>query len=90
MLFAGFSAHCHADAMVRLFEKGIVLANPSRAAYSFDLQKLYPGLNFRRLAGADVNTGVAVNGLVTLGERDGLFLVREESTQNNSRNVKVE
>lgn len=75
MLFAGFTAHRSADAMTRLFENGLVLVNPSRVPYEFDLAKLYPGKNFRRLSGADINTGAAVNGPVTLGERDGLFLI---------------
>lgn len=78
MLFAGFTAHRQADVMTRLFENGLVLVNPARAPYTFDLEKLYPGKKFRRLLGADVNTGVAVTGPVMLGERDGLFLILEQ------------
>ena len=75
MLFAGFTAHRSADAMTRLFENGLVLVNPARAPYTFKLEELYPGKKFRRLSGSGVNTGKAVTGSVTLGERDGLFLI---------------
>jgi len=75
MLFTGFTAHRSADAMTRLFENGLVLVNPARAPYTFDLEKLYPGKKFRRLPGSGPNTGEPVTGSVTLGERDGLFLI---------------
>ena len=61
--------------MTRLFKNGLVLVNPSRVPYQFNLEKLYPGKKFQRLFGTDVNTGAAVVGTVTLGERDGLFLI---------------
>ncbi len=74
MLFTGLSAHRGSDAMTRLFENGLVLVNPSRSPYTFDLDKLYPGKKFRFLSGSDPNTGEDVTGPFTLGERDGLFL----------------
>jgi len=74
MLFAGFTAHRGSDAMTRPFENGLLLVNPSRAPYTFDLAKLYPGKTFRRLPGTGGNTGELLKDPVTLGERDGLFL----------------
>ena len=75
------SAHAHPDAMIRRFEHGIVLANPSRQPYAFDLDKLSPGVRYRRIQATpnqdtQVNDGRPVAGVVTLDERDALFLVR--------------
>jgi len=75
------SAHAHPDAIVRRFEHGMVLANPSRHPYAFDLDKLSPGVRYRRLQATpeqdtQVNNGQPAAGTVTLGERDALFLVR--------------
>jgi hypothetical protein len=75
------SAHAHPDAMFRRFEQGIVLANPSRQPYAFDLDKLSPGVCYRRIQATpdqdtQVNNGRPVTGVLTLGERDALFLVR--------------
>lgn len=75
------TAHAHADAMVRAFERGAVLANPSHRPHTFDLAKLWPGWGFRRLKstpGQDsaANDGSAVENLVTLQPLEGLFLVR--------------
>lgn len=72
--------HSHPDAMYRVFEKGLVLANPSRRTYTFDLDAIAPGRSYRRLEATKfqdsvANNGEAVSGKVTLGERDGLFLV---------------
>jgi len=74
------SAHGAADAMVRVFEKGIVLANPSPRNQVFDLERLAPGRRLRRLRASphqdpETNTGEAVGRTVTLGPKDGLFLV---------------
>ncbi|MCU0875667.1 MAG: hypothetical protein MUE50_25320, partial [Pirellulaceae bacterium] len=60
---------------------GIVLANPSRQPYAFDLDKLSPGVRYRRIQATpnqdtQVNNGRPVAGVVTLDERDALFLVR--------------
>lgn len=72
--------HAHPDAMYRVFAKGLVLANPSRKPYTFDLDLIAPGRNYWRLKATkyqdDVaNNGEPVSGKVTLGERDALFLV---------------
>jgi hypothetical protein len=75
------TAHAHPDAMARVFEHGLVLANPSRRPYTFDLAALSPGRQYRRLSGTprqdpQTNNGQSVSGRVTLGERDALFLRR--------------
>ena len=77
-----FTAHAAPDAMAREYERGAVLANPSMREYTFDLGALFPGGRFRRFRGTELqdtltNNGEAVGGTVRLGERDGLFLVRE-------------
>ena len=58
-----------------------MLANPSRAPYEFDLARLAPGRAYRRFMGTarqdtQTNNGQPVERRVTLGERDGLFLLR--------------
>ena len=75
------AAYAHPDAMLREFEHGVVLANPSLQAYTFDLAKLLPGRSFRRLQGSSrqdtaTNNGEPVAATVTLGPKDALFLVR--------------
>ncbi len=75
------SAHAAPDAMARVFERGLVLANPSLSPVTFDLRGLSPGRSYRRMRaspGQDgaVNNGTPVGDAVTLGERDALFLVR--------------
>ncbi len=74
-------AHAAPDARCRLFERGAVLGNPSRAPATFDLAALAPGCAFRRLRGAPLqdavaNSGEPVGATVTLGPLDGLFLRR--------------
>jgi hypothetical protein len=76
------AVYAHPDAMARVFEKGLVLANPSHAPYTFDLATISAGRKYRRLQGTaaqdtTANNGQAVSGKVTLGERDALFLIRE-------------
>jgi hypothetical protein len=78
---AGLEAYCHADAMYRQFEDGLVLANPSDHPYTFDLAGLFPDEQFRRIQGSpdqdpEANDGSPVNGKVRLQGRDGLFLVK--------------
>jgi len=74
-------AHAHADAIYREFEHGLVLANPSPRPYRFDLERLFAGCEFRRLRGSAeqdpaANNGAAVGGTLTLGPKEGLFLVK--------------
>ncbi len=74
-------AYAHPDVMCRVFEKGLVLANPGHAPHTFDLEALTPGRAYERLRatpGQDraTNSGERVGRQVTLGERDALFLRR--------------
>ena len=82
VVLKGLTAHGAPDAMYRVFEGGIVIANPSREEYTFDLQTLSPGRRYRRIQATSrqdvaTNNGASVGRRVTLGERDALFLVRE-------------
>ncbi len=78
---SALTVHAHPDAMYRVFEHGLVLANPSRRPFTFDLAALTPGRRYQRLQAVSTqdrrtNNGESVSGLVTLGERDALFLLR--------------
>jgi len=80
---SSITVHSHPDAMCRVFEGGLVLANPSRDPYTFDLEAITPGRSYRRLKATKFQDSVANNGrrvgaTVTLGDRDALFLVRTE------------
>ena len=76
------SVHAHPDAIYREFENGLVLANPSPRPYTFELDKLFPGKQFRRIqatANQDTrtNNGTLVSNTITIRPKDALFLVRE-------------
>ena len=76
------TVHAHPDAMVREFEHGLVLANPSPRRYIFELGKLFPGRKFRRIQGTAnqdtvANNGSLVSDKVVLEPKDALFLIRE-------------
>jgi hypothetical protein len=78
----GITAYSHPDALYREFENGVVLGNPSPAPYTFDLEALFPGHEFRRLRGNEkqdpvTNDGSEVKGPVTLKGWDGLFLIKK-------------
>jgi hypothetical protein len=73
------AAYDHPDAMFRVYERGIVLANPSPRPYTFDLSKISPGAAYRRLRGSsrqdpETNNGADVGETVTLPPKDALFL----------------
>ena len=75
-------AYAAPDAMWQAFENGLVLANPAPHPVEIDPQTLTPGVRYRRLAGSahqdpGVNDGNPVDGPVTIGAKDGLFLVAE-------------
>ena len=72
------TAHAAPDAQARLFQHGLVLANPSHAPYTFDLAKLAPGRSYRRFRATPqqdtlVNSGEPVGASLTLGPLEGLF-----------------
>ncbi|MFP4055383.1 MAG: hypothetical protein ACLF0G_00765 [Candidatus Brocadiia bacterium] len=79
---ASVRAYAAPDVMVREFQGGVVLANPSPRPYVFDLAALFGGARFRRLKGSPrqdpaTNDGSRVRGPVELGPKDALFLVTE-------------
>jgi len=79
---SSFRVFCHPDAMMRQFEHGAVLANPSPRPYTFDLARLAPGRKFRRLKGSKrqdptANNGSPVGDTVQLGPLEGLFLISQ-------------
>ncbi len=70
------------DVIVRAYEHGAVLANPSLHPVDLNLARLFPGRRFRRLLGSPeqdpgTNNGERVGGSITLGARDALFLCSE-------------
>jgi hypothetical protein len=74
--------HAHPDAAYRLFEKGLVLANPSDQPFTFQMASLEPARRYRRIRGTALqdphtNDGSRVGETVTLAGRDGLFLAVE-------------
>lgn len=67
--------------IAREYEHGLVLTNIAPRPYTFDLGKLFPGKNFRRLQATptqdtEVNNGQPVGATVDLQPIDGLFLVK--------------
>jgi len=73
-------AYACPDVMYRLFEHGLVLANPSPRPYVFDMDKFFGEQRFRRLRGTRTqdpvcNNGSVVSGKLSLKPREGLFLV---------------
>ena len=76
------SVHAAPDATYRMFENGLVLANPANHPFAFDLQRIDPDNQYRRLQGSttqdpQTNNGQPVGDEVTLGPLDGLFLVKQ-------------
>lgn len=68
------------DILIRRFENGIVIANPSYREYSLNLGALYPGKIFKRLTATpcqatDYNDGRIEGTTVIIPPKDGLFLI---------------
>ncbi|MBN2295266.1 MAG: hypothetical protein JXM70_22740 [Pirellulales bacterium] len=75
------TVHNKPDAMYRIYEKGIVLANPGLEPYTFDLSRIAPGCTYRRLKATakqdtKTNSGEDVGRTISLEPRDGLFLLK--------------
>jgi len=82
MTLRNFTFHNATDTLVREFENGIVLCNPSENPHTFDLATLFPGQNFKRILGQSyddpvVNDGSAVGSSVQLDGYRGLFLIKD-------------
>jgi len=78
---SNITLHAHPDVMLREFEHGLVLANPSLEPFEFNIDKLSPGKKYRRLQGSpnqdpQTNDGSKVGDSVIIPPRDGLFLVK--------------
>ncbi len=68
------------DACYRLFENGLVLVNPAKSPYTFDLETICPDRQFQRIVGREGqspehNNGQLVEKELTLGPNDAIFLV---------------
>ena len=76
------TVHAQSHAVYREFEHGVVLANPSRRPYTFDLQQLFRADNTGVSRLPPTRTPRQTMGklwaTVTLGERDAPFLKRME------------
>ena len=74
--------YAQADIMVREFDHGIVIANPSPRSCQIDVARRWPEASLRRLSGSPrqdpkTNDGQPVTGKVELGPLDALFLVKD-------------
>jgi hypothetical protein len=79
---SSLTAHLAPDTLVREFEHGLVVANPSLHPHSFDLAALMPGRSFRRLqatVGQDTvtNSGAPAGARLDLAAKDALFLLSQ-------------
>jgi hypothetical protein len=75
------TAHAAPDVMIRDFEHGVVIANPSLAPVKLDLATVARGKTLRRLSGTTgqdlkTNDGSIVRGPIVLEPKDALFLIK--------------
>jgi hypothetical protein len=68
---------------VRVFEGGLVIANPSQRAATIDLARVSPGVRYRRIQGTEhqspeLNTGGLCGQTEIVPPRDALFLRQVE------------
>jgi hypothetical protein len=75
------------DLLIRRFENGLVIANPSLRSVKVDLKSLYPkmfpGFPYRRLTASECQDGVYNNGApvgetITVPGQDGIFLINND------------
>lgn len=76
------TAHAFPDAMVRDFEYGAVLINPSGHDLDFNLNMLFPDTRFKRLSGSSqqdpsFNNGSEQDERLTLSSKDAIFLIKQ-------------
>lgn len=96
-----FTVHNAQDVMIREFENGVVMVNPSADPFLFNLDELFPGESFRFIEGNEyedfigINSGNPVQGPVLLNHHRGTFLrkvtgsvIREQEAVSD-RNFKV-
>ncbi len=75
------TVHAAPDLMMRKFDHGLSLANPSHRPQTFDLAKRLPGQSFHRIQGTPKQDPQTVNGnpvanTIILEDRDAIFLKR--------------
>lgn len=76
------TAHAAPDGAYRLFQHGLVIANPSNQPATFHLNKIAPNQKFRRLLGSSqqdptTNNGAPAQNKIKLAAKDALFLIRD-------------
>lgn len=76
------TVHNSPDVLFRIYENGLVFANPSADPYMMDLNRIDPDIKYRRIKGTrlqdpTVNNGKDVGSVITIPPDDGLFLVRK-------------
>ncbi|QNN23748.1 hypothetical protein HED60_16210 [Planctomycetales bacterium ZRK34] len=76
------AAYAAPDVIVRVYENGLVVANPASHPVTVDLQSIRPGNTYRRLQGSSkqdpkTNDGSVVTGPLQLDGKDAIFLVRQ-------------
>jgi hypothetical protein len=87
LMIKDITVHAYPDVAYRIFDHGVVLANPSLQPFTFDLAKIAPGTKLRRLQGTEMqdkvtNDGQPVGDKLTIAEREGLFLQVDETSKN--------
>jgi len=76
------NGYAYPDAMYRAFDRGVVIANPSEHAFTFDMERIAGSQQLRRLRGSATqdpksNSGERVGRVLALPAKDALFLVKE-------------
>ncbi|MCF7854755.1 MAG: hypothetical protein K9N51_08160, partial [Candidatus Pacebacteria bacterium] len=83
LMLHSVTAHAHPDICYRIFENGVVIANPSLDPFTFDVSALLPGMNLQHLEAHrnqddTVNTGLPAGDQIQLPAKDAVFLIRQE------------
>jgi len=86
--------HNEPDVMLREFDNGLVLINPSSKRYLFNIPKMFPDQSFRYYQGnvweefiGLNNKGQIVQGPVSLNSHRGLFLVKVRSDRTSLQSL---
>jgi hypothetical protein len=82
--FETLRAHSGRNGRYREYEGGVVFANPSTRAYTFNVRRLFPGVRLRRLQGSEnqdplTNDGSLLGDTLTLSAKNALFVARSEA-----------